>query len=59
METRIMKKIYLKPAIEVIPLETVNLLVGSGPGAGDQTNPNLGDFQFENVDLEALENFEF
>lgn len=56
-----MKKIYLKPAIEVIPLETVNLLVGSGPGAGDQTNPNLvgGDFQFENVDLEALENFEF
>ena len=36
-----MKKSYIKPAMSVYPLPTMQLLAGSGLGAGDQSDPSL------------------
>jgi len=35
------KKDYLKPTIDVVALKPTKLLLGSGPGAGSQTDPTL------------------
>jgi len=37
-----MKKSYIKPAMSVYPLPTMQLLAGSAPGAGDQQDPSMG-----------------
>jgi len=37
-----MKKSYIKPAMSVYPLPTMQLLAGSGPNAGDQVDPSMG-----------------
>lgn len=36
-----MKKEYLKPEIQVVPISTMSMVCVS-PGAGDQVNPGLG-----------------
>ena len=36
-----MKKLYIKPAMSVYPLPTMQLLAGSAPGAGDQIDPGM------------------
>lgn len=36
-----MKKEYIKPTMEIIPIGAVTILAGSGPGPGDQNDPSL------------------
>jgi hypothetical protein len=42
-----MKKLYIKPAMSVYPLPTMQLLAGSGLGAGDQGDPSMGAPMFD------------
>ena len=42
-----MKKLYIKPAMSVYPLPTMQLLAGSGLGAGDQSDPSMGSPMFD------------
>ncbi len=46
------RKDYSTPNIDVVELKPVHLLIGSGPGSGDQSNPTLiyqSDPVFEDV----------
>jgi hypothetical protein len=36
-----MKKLYIKPAMSVYPLPTMQLLAGSGPNGNSQQDPSL------------------
>ena len=37
-----MKKQYMKPATEWVMIDKVVILAGSGPNAGDQSDPTVG-----------------
>lgn len=48
-----MKKTYFKPESEMILIQPVQLLAGSGPNAGDMPNPGIGSrelFDFEDIE---------
>ncbi|MBQ9236319.1 MAG: hypothetical protein IJ183_00170 [Prevotella sp.] len=49
-----MKKKYIIPTSFVMKLSTTTLLAGSGPGAGDQNDPekNSFDIDFEEEEIE-------
>ena len=54
-----MKKSYIKPAMSVYPLPTMQLLAGSGLGAGDQDDPSMGAPMFDDeFDLELISGLE-
>ena len=46
-----MKKLYIKPEMSVYPLPTMQLLAGSAPGAGDQTDPGMAPMYDDEVEL--------
>ncbi|MBO4462735.1 MAG: hypothetical protein J5797_00890 [Prevotella sp.] len=48
-----MKKEYIIPTIQVVMLSQLQPLAGSGPGAGDQSDPNMSRFM-EDDDLDIL-----
>ena len=52
-----MKKSYIKPTMSVYPLPTMQLLAGSGPNAGDQTDPSMAP-TFDNDELELIPGLE-
>jgi hypothetical protein len=57
MEDTIMKKTYFKPDSELILIQPVQLLAGSGPAAGDMPNPGIGSrelFDFEDMGDEQI-----
>ena len=52
-----MKKTYFKPESELILMQPVQLLAGSGPAAGDMPNPGIGSrelFYFEDIGDEQI-----
>ena len=52
-----MKKTYFKPESELILMQSVQLLAGSGPAAGDMPNPGIGSrelFDFEDIGDEQI-----
>ena len=46
-----MKKLYIKPAMSVYPLPTMQLLAGSAPNAGDQVDPGMAPMFDDDFDL--------
>ena len=46
-----MKKLYIKPAMSVYPLPTMQLLAGSAPSGGSQKDPNLAPMFDDDFDL--------
>lgn len=42
-----MKKTYIQPMTDIIPLATMPLLAGSGPSGGDSSAPDIGDYESE------------
>lgn len=36
-----MKKEYIEPAMQVVKTELCQMLAGSGPGPGEQSNPGM------------------
>jgi hypothetical protein len=57
MEDTSMKKTYFKPESELILMQPVQLLAGSGPAAGDMPNPGIGSrelFDFEDIGDEQI-----
>lgn len=52
-----MKKTYFKPESELILMQPVQLLAGSGPAAVDMPNPGIGSrelFDFEDMGDEQI-----
>ncbi|MBQ7419201.1 MAG: hypothetical protein IJV17_00510 [Prevotella sp.] len=49
-----MKKTYIKPESEMILLESIQLLTGSAPGAGDQSDPGMGSREIDFDDEKLL-----
>ena len=41
LRNKVMKKLYIKPAMSVYPLPTMQLLAGSGPNGNSQQDPSL------------------
>ena len=52
-----MKKLYIKPAMSVYPLPTLQLLAGSAPGAGDQGDPSMGAPMFDGDPAPGFDEF--
>ena len=53
-----MKKTYIEPEMSVYPLPTMELLAGSAPGAGDQTDPGMAPVFDDEFDLELISDLE-
>ena len=53
-----MKKSYVKPAMSVYPLATIQLLAGSGPNAGDQNDPSMAPTFDDELELELIPGLE-
>lgn len=53
-----MKKSYIKPAMSVYPLPTMQLLAGSGPNAGDQNDPSMAPTLDDELELELIPGLE-
>ncbi|MBQ3769523.1 MAG: hypothetical protein II866_11105 [Prevotella sp.] len=53
-----MKKSYIKPAMSVYPLPTMQLLAGSGPNAGDQNDPSMAPTFDDELELEFIPGLE-
>ena len=53
-----MKKLYIKPAMSVYPLPTLQLLAGSGLGAGDQVDPSMAPTFDDELELELIPGLE-
>jgi hypothetical protein len=51
MEVATMKKTYFKPESELILIQPVQLLAGSGPAAGDMPNPGIGSRELFDFDI--------
>ena len=52
-----MKKSYIKPAMSVYPLASIQLLAGSAPNAGDQVDPGMAPM-LDNDELELIPGLE-